>query len=404
MVSILPFIPLGVVGTITWSLWAIRRLYGTTYKPFRGIFTSTTSVVVPVYMEDPDVLLQAIKSYLANNIGEVILVVDHKDSLNIENIQKNFPHESFPNLKLIVTEEPGKRPALVRGIMEATGEIVVLSDSDTSWAGNLLEEILKPFIDPQVAGVSARQNVKGAEKTVIWRIENWLLDLRYIDFVPSMSVDGVVNCLSGRTAAYRRSLLLPILAELTGETFLGKTCIGGDDVRLTHLMLVRGYKTVYQSTARAQTVYSGGFGHFVKRKIRWSRNSYRANLRAFWDGWVWRKPWILPVSIFHATITPYTFALGALATLYLALTHPGTVTTLFGLAFSFPLLWLIFAIGGRSFKGLSHLRQVPSDLSLAIIITFLMLFVMIPVKIFSLLTMNSQGWVGTRQSPKIGGA
>src|SRR5256886_2570396 len=225
MVSILPFIPLGVVGTITWSLWALRRLYGTTYKPFRGIFTSTTSVVVPVYMEDPDVLLQAIKSYLANNIGEVILVVDHKDSLNIENIQKNFPHESFPNLKLIVTEEPGKRPALVRGIMEATGEIVVLSDSDTSWAGNLLEEILKPFIDPQVAGVSARQNVKGAEKTVIWRIENWLLDLRYIDFVPSMSVDGVVNCLSGRTAAYRRSLLLPILAELTGETFLGKTFI-----------------------------------------------------------------------------------------------------------------------------------------------------------------------------------
>ncbi len=379
MASILPFIPLGVVGTITWSLWALRRLYGATYKPFQGTFRSTTSGVVPVYMEEPDVLLRAIRSYLANNIGEVILVVDWKDSLNIENIRKNFPPEDFPNVKLVVTEVPGKRPALARGIREATGEIVVLSDSDTSWAENLLEEILKPFSDPEV---------------------DWLLDLRYKDFVPGMSVDGVVNCLSGRTAAYRRSLLLPILDELTGETFLGKTCVGGDDVRLTHLMLIRGYKTVYQSTARAQTVYSGGFRLFVRRKVRWSRNSYRANLRAFWDGWVWQKPWILPVSIFHATITPYTFALGALATLYLALTHPGTVTTIFGVAFSFPLLWLIFSISGRSFKGLSHLRQAPGDLSLAIIITFLMLFVMIPVKLFSLVTMNSQGWVGTRQAPK----
>src|SRR5256886_9367540 len=153
MVSILPFIPLGVVGTITWSLWAIRRLYGTTYKPFRGIFTSTTSVVVPVYMEDPDVLLQAIKSYLATNIGEVILVVDHKASLNIENIQKNFPHESFPNLKLIVTEEPGQRPALLRGIMDATAVIVILLDSDTSQADNVLEEIFKPFSDHAAARV-----------------------------------------------------------------------------------------------------------------------------------------------------------------------------------------------------------------------------------------------------------
>src|SRR5207247_6248636 len=152
-------------------------------------------------------------------------------------------------------------------ISEATGEIVVLSDSDTKWAENLLEEILKPFSDPEVAGVGAKQNVDHFEDSLVWRIENWLLDLRYIDFVPGMSVDGVVNCLSGRTAAYRRSLLLPVLSELVGETFLGKKCVGGDDVRLTQLMLIQGYKTVYQRTAEAYTVYSGGFGSFVRRKI-----------------------------------------------------------------------------------------------------------------------------------------
>ena len=104
--------------------------------------------------------------------------------------------------------------------------------------------------------------------------------------------------------------------------------------------------------------------------------------------------------MFHATITPYTLAIGGLATAYFALTSPGTVTTLFGVAFNFPLLWLVVSIGGRSFKGLSHLRQVPRDVSLAVIMTFLMLFIMVPVKIFSLVTMNRQGWVGTRNSIK----
>jgi len=400
MANILPLISLGLIGIITWSLWAIRRLYGATYKPFQEPYNTTTSAVVPVYMEDPEVLRHGIRSYLANNVGEIILVVDSQDTRSIETIQKNFPITTYPNVKLMVTDEPGKRPALARGIREAAGEIVVLSDSDTAWAGNLLEEILKPFNDPEVGGVGARQNVQDFQKSIIWRIENWLLDLRYIDFVPGMSVDGVVNCLSGRTAAYRRSLLLPVLPELTGETFLGKTCVGGDDLRLTHLLLTRGYKTVYQSTAQAWTVYSGRFGNFIRRKIRWSRNSYRGNLRAFWQGWIWRKSWILPVSMFHATITPYTLAIGALATIYLALTRPGTETTLFGVAFNLPLLWLVASIGGRSFKGLSHLRRVPRDLYLAVIMTFLMLFVMVPVKIFSLATMNKQGWVGTRRNPQ----
>ncbi len=70
----------------------MRRMYGRAYRPFQGSFTTTTSVVVPVYNEDPTVLLRAITSYLANKIGEVILVVDHQDKLSIENIRTNYRH------------------------------------------------------------------------------------------------------------------------------------------------------------------------------------------------------------------------------------------------------------------------------------------------------------------------
>src|SRR5438046_9438986 len=124
MAEILPFIPIGIIGSMTWSLWAVRRFYGTTYKPFQGAFTATTSVVVPVYMEDAEVLLQAIESYLENKAGEVILVVDYKHTLNIENIQERFAGTGLPNIQLIVMRDLGQRLALARGIREATAQIV----------------------------------------------------------------------------------------------------------------------------------------------------------------------------------------------------------------------------------------------------------------------------------------
>src|SRR6266566_2420989 len=96
MADLLPLIPLGTVGVVTWSLWAMRRMYGRAYRPFGGSFTTTTSVVVPVYNEDPRVLLRAITSYLANGVGEVILVVDHQDKLNIKTFRRTFPPRLTP--------------------------------------------------------------------------------------------------------------------------------------------------------------------------------------------------------------------------------------------------------------------------------------------------------------------
>ena len=82
-----------------------------------------------------------------------------------------------------------------------------------------------------------------------------MVDLRYYDYVPAMGRKGAVICVSGRTAAYRRSVILPVLPNLEHEFFLGRRCIAGDDGRLTWLVLASGYKTVHQSTARALSMF-----------------------------------------------------------------------------------------------------------------------------------------------------
>ena len=46
----LPWIPLGLIGILSWSVWFIRRwLSRHRYEPVVNDFRTTTSIVVPVY-------------------------------------------------------------------------------------------------------------------------------------------------------------------------------------------------------------------------------------------------------------------------------------------------------------------------------------------------------------------
>ncbi len=49
--------------------------------------------------------------------------------------------------------------------------------------------------------------------------------MRYLDYLPAQRRAGAVACLSGRTAAYHRSLLPPLLPSLEQEVFMGRECV-----------------------------------------------------------------------------------------------------------------------------------------------------------------------------------
>jgi N-acetylglucosaminyltransferase len=194
---------------------------------------------------------------------------------------------------------------------------------------------------------------------------------------------GAIPCISGRTAAYRRAAVLRVLDELEFETFLGKRCVSGDDGRLTWLVLREGWKASYQSTARAWTIFPNTFRGFVKQRVRWSRNSYRCYLRAMWEGWLWRQPVITSVSVIQNLAGPFTLTL---ATYFLVKGLVAEQWVLAGLAFS----WLV---AGRAIKGVGHLLSEPEAVLFLPLITFVFIAVMIPVKFYSLVTLNRQGWI-----------
>ena len=153
----LPWVPLGLIGILSWSVWLIRRtLSRHAYSQIVNDFRATTSVVVPVYREDADVLERCLRSWLAEKPTEIILVVDDRDDLLLARLRRL----DLPTVRVLPWRHTGKRGALGAGVRAATGEIVVFSDSDTSWRPGLLAALQMPFADPRVGSTESTTNPK----------------------------------------------------------------------------------------------------------------------------------------------------------------------------------------------------------------------------------------------------
>jgi cellulose synthase/poly-beta-1,6-N-acetylglucosamine synthase-like glycosyltransferase len=249
-----------------------------------------------------------------------------------------------------------------------------------------------PFEDPAVGGVSTQQNVYQRSSSVWRRMADWLVNLRYYDYVPAMARAGAVPCISGRTAVYRRSAVMPVLEHLENEYFLGRRCIAGDDGRLTWLVLASGYKTVHQSTAKAISMFPSSFKAFTKQRIRWSRNSYRTYLTAVSKGWLWRTPFVTKITVLQILLTPITMGL----TLTYLVVSRFEVSTTGGVVV---LCWLLV---GRGIRGWSNLRRHPVDIFFLPLLAVTVILIALPVKLYAFLTMNKQGWL-TRSATTTGG-
>jgi cellulose synthase/poly-beta-1,6-N-acetylglucosamine synthase-like glycosyltransferase len=372
-------VPIGVLGIIRWAMWLAKRIPALFYRPIENDYDCSATIITPVYNEDPVLFRRAIESWLANAPDRIIAVVDVTDTRCMA------VAEDYPRVDVIPIDIPGKRPALAVGVDASTTDIVVLVDSDVIWEPDVLRKLKMPFADPSIGGVGTRQHMHpsdGQTPTLWERLADIYLDIRYSDEVPATTRWGrAVSCLSGRTAAYRTRLLQSMRQAFLTETFMGNQCMSGDDKRYTCLVLQRGYHTWNQLNARVYSTFQPNFAGFVKQRIRWSRNSFRSDLRALWQGWVWRYPY-LAVMLIDKTIAPFTLLVGPIVLLVaIAVGNWQLVLML--------LLWWHIS---RAFKILPHLRRRPADwliLPIFIGVTFYMSL----IKAYALCTINEHKWL-----------
>jgi hyaluronan synthase len=378
------WLPFGFLGVIAWAVWIGRRFLTALYKPAANDHRERVSVVAPAFREDPDVLASAVATWLRAGAHEVILILPEDEPQNVERARAAFG--AIDVVRVLTTDDPAKRNSLTIGILEATEPVVVLADSDTLWEPDLLDNLLMPFADPAVGGVGTRQRVLDPHSSVWRRAADWMLDAKYLTYVPAMSRNGGVSCLSGRTVAYRRDVLTRVLPDLKGETFWGRACVSGDDGRLTWLVLNEGYKTVYQQNAVAWTMMPDTARGFFMQRVRWSRNSYRCYLRAVFRGWLFHQPLITRVSVLQGLLAPLSLTVGFTFTAMAVARGDWAATA----------VWFCWIACGRGIRAFDHLRQSPRNIVLLPLMTVLILFAMTAIKYFTFFTMNHQAWVTRR--------
>lgn len=375
-------IPLGAIGVWRWIVWLIKRCVALFYRqPEGAVPGGSFSIVTPVYNENPEIFRKALQSWIIQgNPDEIIAVIDYSDTRCIDVFQEYMLHDK--RFTMIITDVPGKRPALADGVRETQCDFVALVDSDTIWKDPMRSEVLRAFSDPKVGGITTRQDVLNPN-TLSKKLFQMHLSNRYLSEMPFLAAAGdALTCLSGRTAIYRRTAILPHLDELVHETFLGQQVISGDDKTLTRLVQSQGWKVKY---FRDTTVLTPGFDRmypFLKQLIRWNRNSWRSDLQSIGSRWLWQRNKVLGLYMLDRFIQPFTLLLGIIY-FFVALIF-GYWQISVGLA----LWWLV----SRSIKIAPHLRQYPKDI---VIVPAYIIFSYVTaiIKIYALFTLNLQGWI-----------
>jgi hyaluronan synthase len=138
-----------------WLLWAAKALAARRYRPSNGEPGDlATSVIVPVYNESEPVFRWVLASVRANRPAEMVAVVDGGDP-HIASIAADYCD------RVLQIPKSGKRAAIAAGLAasDPASDVIVVLDSDTVWQQGALTEILRPFEDPRVGGVTPRQAI-----------------------------------------------------------------------------------------------------------------------------------------------------------------------------------------------------------------------------------------------------
>ncbi|MDS0295342.1 glycosyltransferase [Halogeometricum luteum] len=379
---LIALIPLTIIGGWRWGTWVVKVVFASRYAPIRGSVPElTTTVVTPVYDEDPDDFMSAVRSWAAGGADEIVAVIDHSDVDCIERYRAYADEHNAA--ELIVTETPGKRPALRDGTQAASGDIVALVDSDVHWREDTLEHLLVSFNDENVGGVTPKQIVKDRD-TLARIIYECQMRLQFAFDYPALAhVSSALSCLSGRTAVYRAEAIQPVIDDLCHETFLKKDVISGDDKFLTRAVQENGWDVWYQSSAVIDIGAAPDMHTLVKQTIRWTRNTIRSDLTSFYEGWVFRgeNRWL---AYYQLDRFVATFAI-LLAPLYFiwSLANGWTVVALAVLGW-----WML----SRTIKISPFLSAYPTRIWVVPVYT-LASFFMSPIRLYALFSANTQGWL-----------
>jgi cellulose synthase/poly-beta-1,6-N-acetylglucosamine synthase-like glycosyltransferase len=190
-------------------------------------FAPSVDILIAAYNEEAKSLEACFDSLLAQEYdGEVrVYVVDDCSPNRDEVLPIYREYGALPGWTILLPEQNrGKRHAQDAAFGLCHGEIVVTIDSDTIVAPDGVREIVRPFADPKIGGVTGDVGVTNWRTNILTRLIGMRYWIAFNQERAAQSCFRTVLCCSGPLAAYRRQMLARCWPDYVSQTFKGISC------------------------------------------------------------------------------------------------------------------------------------------------------------------------------------
>jgi len=269
------------------SSWTFRPIP----IPQNPSYTSDDITVILPTIEgnNGDDFEHTLRKCLDCNPREIIVVTVKKNHDRLD----SFCTRIDPRIRVLSIAKANKRRQMVRAIPEVKTDILIFADDDVIWPIDILSWILAPFENPRIGAVGTSQRLKRPESVNCWNMLGaFYLQRRNFEISATSHIDGGVSCLSGRTVAYRTSIMQDpeFLHGFTNELWRGKHELNPDDDNyLTRWIVSHDWDLYEQCTKGAElrtTLMEDS--RFLKQCLRWARSNWRSNMTSmFKERHVW---------------------------------------------------------------------------------------------------------------------
>ncbi len=229
-------------------------------------FRPRVSVLIPAYNEE-NAIVGTVGAALESDypLDEVIVVDDGSTDHTSERLRAAFGAEL--RVRLYRQSNQGKPAALNRALAEATGEIVVTIDADTSIDSDAISKLVRHFADPRVGAVAGNAKVANRNR--------WLTRWQALEYITSQNLEkrafDLLNCITvvpGAVGAWR----LEAVRACGG--FPADTV--AEDIDLTLAIRRRGWRILYDEEAIGRTMAPETAGALVRQRFRWTFGTLQA--------------------------------------------------------------------------------------------------------------------------------
>ena len=316
-----------------------RYLFATFYRPvdIDENFTPGVTIIIPCFNEEEWIqrtILSCMNQDYPPDKLQVLVIDDHSNDRSVDKINEMITMLRDEGDRYLINERlnyyvqpinQGKREAMALGARLPKHELLVFVDSDSFLDPFAVRNIVQPFKDKEMGGVSGRTDVANTYTNALTKMQSVRY---YIAFRVMKAAEGyfdAVTCLSGPLSCYRKDLVLKYSDAWLNQTFLGQRATFGDDRSMTNFIL-RYNRTTYQDTAVCSTIVPNQYKTFLKQQMRWKRSWLRESIIG--ATYMWKKEPFMSLCFYMGLVVPIAAPVVVLYNLiYVPITHRVFPTT-----------------------------------------------------------------------------